>query len=84
MTIDRKPVSLMRLLPARVRGIGRIWVQMAALVALCLLFIGPFMPIMLVALLLTLGAPILVLYLWGRALDEQMGWLRREEDEGPW
>ena len=34
------------------------------------------------ALLLTLGLPILLLILWGRSLDAELGWT--ELDEGPW
>lgn len=84
MTIDPRHISRMRLLPERLRGIGRLWVQITAAAVAAFLLFGPFMPLMVAAFLLTLGLPILVLYLWGRALDEQIGWLRRDEDEGPW
>ena len=35
-----------------------------------------------IALLLTICLPILALVLWGRALDEELGW--SDLDEGPW
>lgn len=83
MTSDRPPTRMDRL-PHMLRGLGRIWVQVAGgALALALLF-GPVAPVMIVAFLLTLGLPVLVLYLWGRALDEQLGWIRDEEDAGPW
>lgn len=70
-------------LPHVLRGIGGVWVRYTGgATALAVLF-GPWMPVMTIAFLLTIGLPILALYLWGRALDEQLGWTRHEDD-GPW
>lgn len=54
---------------------------MALTVGVAVLF-GAFWPLGVVALLLTLLLPILALVLWGRALDEELGWT--DLDEGPW
>ena len=82
MTIDRPERRIDRL-PRQLRGIGGLWGRYTAgATALAVLF-GPWMPVMTIAVLLTLGLPILALYLWGRALDEQLGWVR-DEDDGPW
>jgi hypothetical protein len=72
--IDRLPGILKRLL--------RFWVQVVAVVLLVSLVFGPFAPLVVAAVLLTLYLPVLALTLWGRALDEQMGAGRR--DDGPW
>ena len=78
-----RSMSRMERLPGVLWGLGRLWAQVfGGAVAFALLF-GPLMPLMVVAFLLTLGLPILILYLWGRALDEQLGWIR-DEDEAPW
>lgn len=81
MTHDR-PMTRMDRLPAVLRGLGRLWAQAAGGAGVIALLFGPLVPVMVVVFLLTLGLPILALYLWGRALDERLGWLR--DDEGPW
>ncbi len=43
---------------------------------------GAFWPLGVIAFLLTLLLPVLVLILWGRSLDEELGWT--EQDDGPW
>lgn len=70
-------------LPRQLWGIGGLWARYTGGATLFAVLFGPWMPIMVVAFLLTLGLPILALYLWGRALDEQLGWLT-DEDDGPW
>ena len=44
--------------------------------------IGPIAPLVLVAILFTFGLPILLLMLWGRSLDQELGW--GDMDDGPW
>ena len=46
------------------------------------LLFGAFAPLAVAAFLLTIGLPILMLVLWGKALDQELGWT--ELDEGPW
>ena len=58
------------------------WAKFVGAVVVLSLVFGPFAPLALVALLLTLGLPILLLILWGRSLDAELGWT--ELDEGPW
>jgi len=81
-TATRRPSRLQRL-PGVLKGLGRLWGQVAGGAVLLALVAGPWAPVMTVAALLTLLLPILALYLWGRALDEQMGWLD-DRDDGPW
>ena len=67
---------------SQARELGRFWAKFAgATVAFSLVF-GPFAPLGIVAALLTLGLPILLLVLWGRSLDAELGWT--EIEEGPW
>lgn len=82
MTSKRRPTRL-ELLPGMLKGLGRLWAQVTGTAIGVGLLIGPFMPLAVVAFLLTILAPILGLYLWGRALDEQLGWTRDDEGQ-PW
>ncbi len=82
MTPDR-PASLMSRLPRRLRGLAGLWLQVAGTAAAVSLLFGPYRPLMITAVLLTIGLPILALVLWGQALDEQMDNSRHHE-EGPW
>ena len=54
---------------------------MALTVGVTVLF-GAFWPLGVVAVVLSLCLPILALVLWGRSLDEELGWT--DLDEGPW
>lgn len=75
------PTPFDRLKP-KLRGLGALWVRwIAATVGITVLF-GAWPPLGIIALLLTLGLPILALILWGRSLDEELGWT--DLDEGPW
>ena len=58
------------------------WARFIAGVAAFSLVFGPFAPLGFVAILLTVGLPILLLVLWGRSLDAELGWT--EIEEGPW
>ena len=64
------------------RGVfGEWWRFMAFAIGSAILF-GIYPPIGIVALMFTILMPILMLILWGRSLDEELGWT--ELDEGPW
>lgn len=66
----------------RARALLAFWAKFTGgTVAVSLIF-GAFMPLAVVAFLLTISLPILMLVLWGRALDQELGWT--ELDEGPW
>ncbi len=83
MAIRLRPISepFARFLVQARRVLG-FWLRFVCGVALFCLIFGPFAPLVLVAILLTCGLPILLLILWGTALDAELGWT--EVDEGPW
>ncbi|MEM9059874.1 MAG: hypothetical protein AAGD13_05380 [Pseudomonadota bacterium] len=64
------------------RALIGFWAKFVGGTVLVSLVLGVFAPLAIVAFLLTLGLPILMLVLWGRALDQELGWT--ELDEGPW
>ena len=80
MTIDHPLAPFERLKPVLRRLFGFYARFMAGAVAITVL-IGAYPPIGFIALLLTLGLPILALVLWGRSLDEELGW--GEHMDGP-
>lgn len=82
--MDDRPPTRMERLPNRLRGLGLLWVQIAGAAVAVSALLGPVMPLMVIAFLLTLAMPILGLYLWGRALDEQLGWIQDEDQNGSW
>ena len=64
------------------RAIVGFWAKFTGgTIAVTLLF-GAFLPLAVVAFLFTLSLPVLMLVLWGRALDQELGWT--ELDKGPW
>jgi len=67
---------------AKARRLCGFYLRYIGLTALAVIVIGLWSPIMVAAALLTLGLPILMLVLWGRSLDEELGWT--DEQEGPW
>lgn len=67
---------------AVVKGLGRTWAQYMAFAVGSAMLFGMYPPVGAIALLLTIGLPILGIVLWGRSVDEQLGWGDREE--GPW
>lgn len=67
---------------AQARRIIGFWWRFLAVVAVLGLVLGPFAPLVLVAILFTVGLPVLLLVLWGRSLDAELGWT--DLDEGPW
>ena len=83
MLIRARPISepFSRFIEQARRIMG-FWARFVATVAVISLVFGPFAPFVVVAILFTLGLPILLLALWGRALDAELGWT--ETDEGPW
>ena len=64
------------------RRLTGFWARFIGGVTAFSLIFGPFAPLGFVAFLLTLGMPILLLVLWGRSLDAELGWT--EIEEGPW
>lgn len=58
------------------------WARFTGGVVALSLVVGPVAPLAVAAFLLTLGLPILMLVLWGRSLDAELGWT--EIEEGPW
>ena len=80
MTIDADaPFERLKPVLRRLGGFYLRWILLT--VAVTVVF-GAFPPLGIIALLLTVGLPILALILWGRSLDEELGWTDREE--GPW
>ena len=64
------------------RALITFWVKFAGGTVVVTVLFGAFAPLVAAALLLTLGLPILMLVLWGRALDQELRWT--ELDDGPW
>lgn len=64
------------------RRLGVFWLRWIALTFGVTVLFGAFPPLGIIALLLTVGLPVLALVLWGRALDEELGWT--DLDDGPW
>jgi hypothetical protein len=58
------------------------WAKFTGTVVAAAVIFGPFAPLAGVAFLLTLGMPILLLVLWGQALEVELRWTER--NEGPW
>ncbi|MFK7941379.1 MAG: hypothetical protein AB8B85_00440 [Paracoccaceae bacterium] len=67
---------------AQARRVLGFWGRFMLGVVAISLILGPFAPLVLVAIVLTFGLPILLLMLWGRSLDAELGWT--EMDDGPW
>lgn len=83
MTIRLRPISEpFAAFLAKARQLLGFWGRFVAAVLVISLILGPFAPLVVVAILFTVGLPILLLILWGRALDAELGWT--ETDEGPW
>ena len=69
-------------LKPKLRGLAGLYGRyMGVWIGVTVLF-GAFWPLGVVALLLTIGLPVLALILWGRSLDEELGWT--DHDDGPW
>ena len=64
------------------RALTGFWAKFTGGTVAVTAVLGAFIPLTAAALLLTLGMPILLLVLWGKALDQELGWT--ELDEGPW
>lgn len=69
-------------LKPKLRGLAGVYGRYMAMWLVVTFLFGAFWPLGVVALLLTISLPILALVLWGRSLDEELGWM--DEDEGPW
>ena len=83
MKIERRPITepfqdFLR----QARGVIGIWAKYIGFVALFSLIFGPFAPLGFIAVIVTVGLPILLLTMWGRSLDSELQW--GEMDEGPW
>ena len=64
------------------RGVVGLWARYMAFTVVVTLLFGPFIPFTVPALIFTLGLPILLLTLWGRSLDQELGWMNKRR--GPW
>ncbi len=73
MTIEQETAPFDRLKAKLRRVFGFYFRFMAGAIVITVLF-GAYPPIGVIATLLTLGMPILALTLWGRSLDEELGW----------
>ena len=83
MRIERRPATeTFQNFLVQARGVIRLWAQYIAFFAAVSLVFGPFAPLGFVAVIATVGLPILLLTLWGRSLDSELQW--GEMDEGPW
>ena len=67
---------------SQARALLGFWAKFTGGTVLVTLLFGAFVPLAVAAFLLTLGLPILILVLWGKALDQELGWT--ELDDGPW
>ncbi|MEM6616093.1 MAG: hypothetical protein AAF619_06175 [Pseudomonadota bacterium] len=65
---------------AKARAVIRVYLQYVGFVVLISLPFGPVAPLAGLALLMTFGLPILLLFLWGQALDQRLGWMDRLDD----
>lgn len=61
--------------------LGLFWLRWIALTVGVTVLFGGYPPLGVIAVLLTICLPVLALVLWGRALDEELGWT--DLDEGP-
>ena len=67
---------------AQAKGVSALWLKFVGGVAAFSLIFGPYAPLGFIAVIVTVGLPILLLTLWGRSLDSELNWT--EMDEGPW
>lgn len=83
MKIEARPITepFHRFL-GQARGVFGLWAKFVGGTLAFSLVFGPFAPLGFMAVLVTVGLPILLLTLWGRSLDSELGWT--EIDEGPW
>jgi hypothetical protein len=83
MTIRFRPITEpFAVFLTQARQLLGFWGRFVAATLVISLILGPFAPLVLVAILFTVGLPILLLILWGKSLDQELGWT--EIDEGPW
>ena len=64
------------------RRLGGLYLRWMALTIGAVVLFGAWAPLGALAFLMTIGLPILSLVLWGRSLDEELGWM--DDREGPW
>ena len=67
---------------AQARRVFGFWARFTGGVVAVTLLFGALAPLTIVAFLFTLCLPVLLLTLWGRSLDQELGWT--DLDEGPW
>ncbi|MEM0991030.1 MAG: hypothetical protein AAGK00_19350 [Pseudomonadota bacterium] len=67
---------------AQLRALLGFWARFTGGSVAVMLVFGAFAPLAIVVFLLSIGMPILALVLWGRSLDQELGW--SDLDEGPW
>ena len=83
MKIERRPATEpFRQFLGQAKGVTGLWARFVGAVAAFSLIFGPYAPLGFVAVIVTVGLPILLLTMWGRSLDSELNWT--EMDEGPW
>ena len=83
MTLRLRPPSApFEAFLVQARALLGFWAKFTGGTVIVSLLFGAFAPLAVAAFLLTIGLPILMLVLWGKALDQELGWT--ELDEGPW
>ena len=78
----RPPSAPFEAFLVQARALFGFWARFTGGTVLVTLLFGAFVPLAVTAFLLTIGLPILILVLWGKALDQELGWT--ELDDGPW
>ena len=59
---------------AHAKVIVDTWAKLVGLTVLVAVFVGIFVPLAVAAFIFTIFLPIILLILWGRALEAELGW----------
>ncbi|MEM7742268.1 MAG: hypothetical protein AAF409_01045 [Pseudomonadota bacterium] len=82
MNSDRTRTEPFRQFLQQAREICGFWARFTGGSILFMAVVGIFVPLATAVFLFTLGLPILLLFLWGCSLDQELQWT--DLDEGPW